>query len=98
MLFAGHVSTCSFLHHGLQRHVMLSRNAAAVFILWRVIGNCAIHARDLDPNLTPFGAYAFPTPRQRLTCLVAPSDAQSSGLREYQLSQFVGVLRFAEHR
>src|SRR5579863_2769586 len=86
------ISARSFLHHGLQRHMMLGGDAPAVFILGRIIRDGPVHACDLDANLAPFDADIFPTSGQGLTSLVASPNTESGRLAEDQLRQFVGIL------
>ena len=46
-----------FLHHPLERHVVLRGQTAAILKLRRGIANHAVKAADLDPDLSPWRGY-----------------------------------------
>ena len=71
-----------FLHHRLQRHMLLRGDAAAVFVFGSVVGDGPIHAGDLDPHIAPWRATRFPIGAPTLPLLFAPAHAQSRGLGE----------------
>src|SRR5213076_1183363 len=71
-LAAAHVLSRGFLHHDLERYVVLGGDAAAIFILGRVIGDGAVHAGNLDANLSPLGANFFPSTRQNVPHFISP--------------------------
>ena len=74
ILFAAaiHVLARGFLHHRFQRHVVFARDAAAVFIFRCVVGDGAVHAGNLDADVTPLGANIFPAACQSLPGFISP--------------------------
>jgi len=53
---------------------MLDCNSTAVLVFRSVIGDRAIHARNLDPHFAPGRVNALPLPRQRLSLLISLPD------------------------
>src|SRR5208282_6896534 len=91
------VRSRSLLHHTLQGHAVLGRDAAAVFIFWRIVRYRAVHARDFDPDLPPGSADTFPAAGERLARFIAPPNAQRGCLVEDQLREPGGILWFAQN-
>src|SRR6267143_2223514 len=92
------VSLDRLAHHILQRHAMLDCNSTAVLVFRSVIGDRPIHARNLDPHFAPGRVNALPLPRQRLSPLISPPDAQRGGFGKDYLCQSCSVLRLGENR
>src|ERR1700733_13435816 len=74
-------------HHRLQRHMMLCRDAPAIFKLGSVVSDRAVHAGNLYSYIAPLSADTLPSPRQGLTHFIAPAHAQGRRFREDELRQ-----------
>src|SRR5690348_15910541 len=72
----------SFLHHILQRNVVLGGDATAIFVFRRVVRYCPVQAVNFQSYIAPLRAYRDPLPHQRLTAFISSPDAKRGRLGE----------------
>src|SRR2546425_68724 len=87
-----------FLHHIFQRNSVLGSDLAAIFVFWRIIGYCPVHAGNFQAYIAPLRAHRDPLPRQRLTALIATAHAKSRGLGENNLREPGCIFWFYQNR
>src|ERR1700694_1315213 len=86
-----------FLHHRPARPMLRFRERPAVLIFRRVVGDAAIHIRDLNAHWTPCCIDRFPSSRECMALFLAAAYAQSCSLGKDRLCQTIRIFHFRKY-